>query len=76
MGEFVSVSVPATALIQRGQMEMVFINEQGRARLRLVKSGKRYGDEIEILSGVSRGDQVIRDNVQSLRDGQPVQIAP
>ena len=76
VGEFVSVSVPATALIQRGQMEMVFINEQGRARLRLVKSGKRYGDEIEILSGVSRGDQVIRDNVQSLRDGQPVQIAP
>ncbi len=76
VGEFVSVSVPITALIQRGQMEMVFINEQGRARLRLVKSGKRYGDEIEILSGVSKGDQVIRENVQSLRDGQPVQIAP
>jgi len=76
VGEFVSVSVPSTALIQRGQMEMVFINEQGRARLRLVKSGKRYGDEIEILSGVSKGDQVIRENVQTLMDGQPVQIAP
>ena len=55
---------------------MVFINEQGQARLRLVKSGKRYGDEIEILSGVSKGDQVIRENAQSLRDGQAVQIAP
>ena len=76
VGEFVSVSVPTTALIQRGQMEMVFINEQGQARLRLVKSGKRYGDEIEILSGVSKGDQVIRDNAQSLRDGQTVQVAP
>jgi RND family efflux transporter MFP subunit len=76
VGEFVSVSVPATALIQRGQMEMVFIKEQGQARLRLVKSGKRYGDEIEILSGVSKGDQVIRENAHSLVDGQPVQIAP
>lgn len=76
VGEFVSVSVPITALIQRGQMEIVFINEQGHARLRLVKSGKRYGDEVEILSGVSKGDQIIRENAQSLRDGQPVQIAP
>ena len=76
VGEFVSVSVPATALIQRGQMELLFINEQGRARLRLVKSGKHYGDEIEILSGVSKGEQVIREKVQSLTDGQPVQIAP
>ena len=76
VGEFLSVSVPTTALIQRGQMEMVFINEQGRARLRLVKSGKRYGEEIEILSGVSKGDQVIRDTAQSLRDGQRVQVVP
>ena len=57
-------------------MELLFINEQGRARLRLVKSGKHYGDEIEILSGVSKGEQVIREKVQSLTDGQPVQIAP
>ena len=76
VGEFVSVSVPSTALIQRGQMELVFIIEQGHARLRLVKSGKHYGDEIEILSGVSKGDQVISEHVESLRDGQPVKMAP
>ena len=76
VGEFISVSVPSGALIQRGQMEMVFINEQGRARLRLVRSGKHYGDEVEILSGVSKGEQVIVGKVESIMDGQPVRIAP
>jgi RND family efflux transporter MFP subunit len=76
LAESLTLSVPTTALVQRGQMEIVFINEQGRARLRLVKSGKHYGDEIEILSGVSKGEQVITEKVPSLSDGEPVQITP
>ncbi len=76
LAESLTLSVPTTALVQRGQMEIVFINEHGRARLRLVKSGKHYGDEVEILSGVSKGEQVIAEKVQSLSDGESVQITP
>jgi hypothetical protein len=45
-----------------------------RAQMRLVKSGKRVGDEVELLSGVTRGDQVALENVAMLRDGQAVEV--
>jgi RND family efflux transporter MFP subunit len=72
VGDFTTISIPSEALQTRGQMEVVFINDQGRARLRLVKSGKRYGDEVEILSGVSKGESIIVEGVRSLSDGQPL----
>ncbi len=72
--EITSVFVPASALVQRGQMEIVFVAENGRAQLRLVKSGKRVGDEVEILSGLSANEQVVVSGAGSLLDGQPIEI--
>jgi RND family efflux transporter MFP subunit len=63
---------PATAVIQRGQMELVFVVTDGHARLRLVKTGKRFGNEIELLSGVSAGEEVVTESAPSLVDGQAV----
>ena len=73
VGESSSVRVPATALVQRGQMEIVFVVADGRAQLRLVKTGKRFGDEIEIVSGLDGGESVVKDGVAQLADGQPVE---
>ena len=63
---------PASAVIQRGQMEIVFVVANDRAQLRLVKTGRHFRDEIELLSGVSPGEQVVTENVVSLTDGQSV----
>jgi hypothetical protein len=57
-------------------MEMVFIDDGGRARLRLVKTGKRFGDEVELISGVAPGERVIMEHAQDLKDGQAVRMAP
>lgn len=73
VGESSSVRVPATALLQRGQMDIVFVIVNGRAQLRLVKTGKRFGDEIEIVSGLEGGESVANDGVAQLVDGQPVE---
>jgi len=64
---------PATAVIQRGQMELVFVLADNHAQLRIVKTGRRFGNEVELLSGVSAGEQVITDNATSLVDGEPVE---
>ena len=40
VGEANAIRVPLTAVIQRGQMEMVFVVANGRAQLRLVKTGE------------------------------------
>ena len=68
--------VPVSAVIQRGQMELVFVVADNRAHLRLVKTGKRIGDEIELVSGVDSAEQVVIDGASKLVDGQPVSIKP
>jgi membrane fusion protein, multidrug efflux system len=72
VGETTSLRVPVTAVVQRGQMEIVFAVENQRARLHLVKTGRQLKDETEILSGLDSGDSVVIDNASQLVDGQPV----
>ena len=74
VGETSALRVPASAVVQRGQMEMVFIISDGKAQLRLVKTGKRIGDEVELVSGVDAGESVVIEGAASLKDGQPVSI--
>jgi len=75
-GTYSSIGVPSSAVVLRGQMEMVFIDDGGKARLRLVKTGKRFGDDVELLSGVSPGERIITDHARDLNDGQAVRSAP
>jgi RND family efflux transporter MFP subunit len=68
--------VPTLAVIRRGQMELVFIRDGDHARLRIVKTGKPLGGEIEIVSGVNAGEQVITERAADLADGQPIEVRP
>jgi RND family efflux transporter MFP subunit len=74
VGEVSAIRVPASAVIQRGQMELVFVVVNGYAQLRLVKTGSRIGDEIELVSGLNSGEPVVTDGEASLTDGQPVEV--
>lgn len=73
VGETSALRVPASAVIQRGQMEIVFIVADGKAQLRIVKTGKRIGNEVELVSGVEAGERVVVEGAGSLLDGQPVE---
>jgi len=73
VGENTSMRVPTSAVVQRGQLEIIFAVENQHARLRLVKTGRRVNDETEILSGLNSGDLVVVDNPLLLVDGQPLE---
>jgi RND family efflux transporter MFP subunit len=73
VGESRALRVAASAAVQRGQMELVFVVAKRQAQLRLVKTGKRIGDTVELVSGVSAGEQVVVEGASQLRDGQPVE---
>lgn len=85
-GQFGRVSVPAAevklllvpqnAVLKRGQMELVFVAQNGKAALRLVKTGKVLEGRVEVLSGLEEGEQVIMSESAKLTDGQPVTIQP
>ncbi len=70
-----SLFVPAPAVSRFGQMERVFVLADGKARLRLVRSGLRLRDQVEILAGIEPGEGVILAPVH-LTDGQPVRVQP
>lgn len=68
--------IPGSAVIPFGQMDKVFVLEKGKAQLRLVRIGSRMKTQVEILAGLSAGDQVILDNNRLLVSGQPVTVNP
>jgi len=74
LGESKALFVPAGAVVQRGQMELVFVLVDQRAQLRLVKTGKRSGGEVELVSGVNAGERVVVEGAERLRDGQPLTV--
>lgn len=68
--------VPAVAVSSYGQMERLFVVRDGVARLRLVRTGIRQGEMVEILAGIAAGERVVVEGHDQLVDGQPVQLAP
>ena len=76
VGEASAIRVPAAAVILRGQMELVFVVVSGHAQLRIVKTGNRVGEEVEVVSGLDSGEQVVIDGAAALTDGQPLIVKP
>ncbi|GIX50630.1 MAG: RND transporter [Limisphaera sp.] len=74
VAEVEAIRVPVGAIHIRGQMELAYVVQDGRAVLRLVKTGKRLGDEVEVVSGLVSGEMVIVEADRPLRDGQPVKV--
>jgi RND family efflux transporter MFP subunit len=74
VGETSALRAPASAVVQRGQMELVFVVVNGHAQLRIVKTGKRIGNEVELVSGVDAGERVVTEGAATLVDGQPVEM--
>ena len=68
------VVVPAEALIERGQLQSVFVAEDGIARTRLVTVGQRGKDNVEVLSGLSAGERIIAPVPVALQDGARLEV--
>lgn len=72
-GQRKTLAIPQAAVTQEGQLTAVFVVDQsGVARLRLVKTGSRHGDRVEILAGLTDGEQIVSEAVASLKDGTRV----
>lgn len=67
-------SVPRAAVRRFGQMEIVFVIAENRARLRLVRTGAEADGRVEILAGLEPGEIVALPAGPGLVDGRPVRI--
>jgi len=68
------LAVPTTAVFRRGQIDAVFVVQDGIARLRLVRPGGSEGDRITLRAGLADGETVVTSGAEALIDGQPVTV--
>ena len=69
------VLVPQSALVERGGIPGVFVlGEEGRARFRMVRTGKSVNGRIEILSGLGGNETLVTGDLRDVHDGSPVKI--
>ncbi len=70
------LTVPADALIERGQLQQLFVVEDSQARLRMITAGRRTGNQLEVLSGLTAGEKVIVPVPAGLADSARVEVRP
>ena len=68
------VAIPIAALMDRGQLQSVFVVEDGVVRTRLVTTGRRTKDGVEVLSGLNAGEKLVVPLPQGLQDGARVEV--
>lgn len=74
--EYEALIIPATALVTRGQLQMVFVNENNIAKLRLIRTGRERSEGIEVLAGLDGGESLVIEGAAKLMDGQPLTVTP
>ena len=69
--------IPSKAVVTRGQLTSVFVvDESGITRLRLIKVGKIFNEDTEVLSGLNEGEQIVVSDLTGVIDGGRVYRAP
>ena len=68
------LTVPRTAFVGSVSSNQVYVIKNGKAELKTISSGRNFGDYIEVLSGLSKGDQVVTTGQVNLSDQTPVEI--
>jgi membrane fusion protein (multidrug efflux system) len=68
-----AVVIPLEALID-GEDAEVFVVADGEARRRSVELGERWDREVEVLSGLEPGEEVVVSGTERLVDGQAAEI--
>jgi RND family efflux transporter MFP subunit len=61
---------PVRAVVERGQLTGVYaVDAEGLVTYRLIRTGKRYHESVEVLSGIRSGDRIVADGIDKAIDG-------
>jgi RND family efflux transporter MFP subunit len=67
------LAVPLTAIVRRGQLTGVYVVGQDNSIIyRLIRTGRTFGSEAEVLSGLNDGDKIIAEDVNNIVEGNVV----
>ncbi len=70
-----AVIVPVTALLYDGSIVRIFIADGNTARERIIKTGGKYGEYVEITEGLKVKEQVVVVGQNNLSEGVKLNVA-
>jgi membrane fusion protein, multidrug efflux system len=70
-----AVVIPLNSVQRSETGNYVFVNQNGTAKKKNVKLGATYGGQIEILSGLANGDQLITAGGSEVQDGDKIKVS-
>ena len=70
------IVIPQAALLSDQEGAYVFVADQGRAVVRRIRVGAGSGTGVIVEQGLSGGEQVIVEGIQSLRPDVAVSTSP
>jgi multidrug efflux pump subunit AcrA (membrane-fusion protein) len=69
------VLIPSTAIVYQGQLTGVFaLDKNNVARFRLIRTGRSFSDQMEVLSGLKNGDRLVVKPDHAISDGVKVEV--
>jgi RND family efflux transporter MFP subunit len=75
LGSTEALFIPKTALVTRGQLTGVYtLTDDNKAVLRWVRLGQSSGDRVEVLSGLTAGEQYVTETNENLRQGLTLNV--
>ena len=77
IGDAGMLLIPASAIVRRGQLTGIFmVDDNQTARFRLIRTGRTFGDTVEVISGLKAGQRYVVSPPPKLVDGVRVEVAP
>lgn len=66
--------VPRMAFVGSVSANQVYVNKGGKAALKEVVSGRTFGEFVEVVSGLEKGEEVIISGQINLTDGATIEV--
>jgi RND family efflux transporter MFP subunit len=74
LGRRQTIQVARQAIVERGQLQGVYVVGQDNiARFRLIRTGATRQDAVEVLSGLTSGEQIVLAGIERVSDGVRIQ---
>jgi len=68
------ILIPVSAVIHSGQLTGIYIlDDMQTAKFRLIRTGRTFGESIEVLSGLNEGDRYVSVPPPNLNNGMTVE---
>ena len=66
--------IPDSSLVRQGQLTGVYmVDSDNKARYRLIRTGRVYGDQVEVISGIKDGTRLVTAPSAQLTNGTAVE---